>query len=294
MNEEKKFFGEMTKEEFKEALKIIFAKTEKKSDEKEDNEPQTSIFDDIKYYLTFEFVKDFIKWCKTPLTQEVFIQRGKKFKAFWDETVETVVFVLVAVIIIRFFIGEIRWIPSGSMKPTLNEGDRIIVERYSRFFETPKRGDIMVFYPPSTKLSNAPLPLFARLTGIFCNDVAYIKRVIGLPGDKIEVVPEADGSTYVWINDEKYVEDYIKSPYDYPSCPSAYSNQLYLFNNQTMKCGPFYLGENEYFMMGDNRGNSQDSRYWGTLKGDRFVGRAVAVFWPIGRNKVLKRLDTDK
>ena len=110
------------------------------------------------------------------------------------EIIETVVFVLVMVIIIRFYVGEIRWIPSGSMKPTLIEGDRIVVERYSRFFTKPKRGDIMVFYPPSTHLSRKPIPLLSRLTGILCKDIAYIKRVVGLPGDKIEIKFNKDGS----------------------------------------------------------------------------------------------------
>ncbi len=288
MSEEKKFFGEMTKKEFKEALKVIMAKDDKKTVNSEDNESKTSMFEDVKYYLTFEFIRDFIKWYKTPLTKEVFIERGKKVKAGLKETIDTIVFVVVAVILIRFFVGEIRWIPSGSMNPTLLEGDRIIVERSSRFFTSPKRGDIMVFYPPSTKLSNAPWPLFARLTGIFCKDIAYIKRVIGLPGDKIEIKFEPDGAAYVWINDEKYNETYIKSPYEYPPCPATYADEFYLLSNQVMKCGPFYLGEDDYFMMGDNRGNSQDSRYWGTLKRDRFIGRAVSVFWPIGRQKILK------
>ena len=205
------------------------------------------------------------------------------------EMVNTIVFVLVMVIIIRFFIGEIRWIPSGSMHPTLIEGDRIVVERFSRFFESPKRGDIMVFYPPSTRLSNRFIPLITRLTGILCKDVAYIKRVIGLPGDTIEIKHEMDGSAYVYINGEKYVEDYIQSPYEYPSCPPPNIDKIYLLSDQIMKCGPFKLGEDEYFMMGDNRGNSQDSRYWGKLKKDRFIGRATFVFWPINRIKILHR-----
>lgn len=206
------------------------------------------------------------------------------------EVIETVVFVVVMVIIIRFFIGEIRWIPSGSMNPTLVEGDRIVVERYSRFFESPKRGDIMVFYPPSTSLSRNPVPLLARLTGIFCKDVAYIKRVIGLPGDTIEIKQEKDGSAYVYINGKKYEEDYIKSVYEYPSCPDKNANPILLMSDQVMKCGPFKLDDRSYFMMGDNRGNSQDSRYWGVLDKDRFVGRAVFVFWPLNRMKVLHRL----
>ena len=228
---------------------------------------------------------------KTKASVEEFEEKYKAYKeSTLCEIIETVVFVLVMVIIIRFFIGEIRWIPSGSMKPTLVEGDRIVVERYSRFFKGPDRGDIMVFYPPSTKLSRSPIPLFSRLTGILCKDIAYIKRVVGLPGDKIEIKPEADGSAYVWINDKKYKEKYIKSIYEYPACPDSGADIFVLANEQVMNCGPFKLGEDEYFMMGDNRGGSFDSRYWGVLKQDRFVGRAVAVFWPIKRAKVLHKL----
>lgn len=194
------------------------------------------------------------------------------------DIIETVVFVLVMVIVIRFFVCEIRWIPSGSMNPTLVEGDRIIVERYSRFFTTPKRGDIMVFYPPSTQLSRSPLPLLSRLTGILCKDVAYIKRVVGLPGDKIEIKFEKDGAGYVYVNDKKYEEDYIKSVYDYTPCvkPGEVSDFM-LMSDTVAKCGPIIVPKDSYFMMGDNRGNSLDSRYWGTLKRDRFVGRAVFV-----------------
>ncbi len=211
-------------------------------------------------------------------------------KTWWGETISTVVFVVVMLIIIRFFIGEVRWIPSGSMNPTLVEGDRIIVERYSRFFTTPKRGDIMVFYPPSTKLSQKPLPLLSRLIGILCKDVAYIKRVVGLPNDKIEIKFEDDGSAYVYVNDKKYKENYIKSVYEYPLCPSPQMPKTLLATDRIMKCGPFKLKDDEFFMMGDNRGNSQDSRYWGVLKKDRFIGRAVFIFWPLDRIRILKRL----
>lgn len=207
------------------------------------------------------------------------------------EVIETIVFVVVMVIIIRFFIIEIRWIPSGSMKPTLIEGDRIIVERTSRFFSDPQRGDIMVFYPPSTQLSRKPLPLLARLTGLLCKDIAYIKRVVGVPGDKIEIKQEPNGTSYVYINDKKYEEDYIKSVYEYPPCPQPDATELVLANPETMKCGPFVLPEDSYFMLGDNRGGSYDSRYWGTVKKDRFVGRALTVFWPIKRIQILHRLN---
>lgn len=211
-------------------------------------------------------------------------------KTWWGDTISTIIFVVIMVIIIRFFICEIRWIPSGSMNPTLIEGDRIVVERYSRFFTTPKRGDIMVFYPPSTKLSKNPIKLISRLTGILCKDVAYIKRVVGLPGDKVEIKFESDGSAFVYINDKKYKENYIKSVYEYPLCPPKISGKEINLDDRIMKCGPFKLKEDEFFMMGDNRGNSQDSRYWGVLKKDRFIGRATFLFWPLDRIKILRRL----
>jgi len=194
-----------------------------------------------------------------------------KLKAGLKEAVETALFVIIMVILIRFFVGEIRWIPSGSMRPTLIEGDRIFVERVSRFFATPQRGDVMVFYPPSEKLSATPVKVFERLTGFFCKDIAYIKRVVGLPGDKIVIKPDPDGKYAVYINGKRQDEDYIMDAYDYTPC------------TQSMYCGPFTVPKDNYFMMGDNRGNSQDSRFWGFLPRNRFVGKAVFLFWPFTR-----------
>jgi signal peptidase I len=200
----------------------------------------------------------------------------EKHKPIINETVETIVFVVVMVIIIRFFIGEIRWIPSGSMKPTLVEGDRIFVERYSRFYKTPERGDIMVFYPPVEPLRNTPWKVFTRLSGFFCKDIAYIKRVVGMPGDTYEVKGDKAGKYTVYINGKPLDEPYIKSAYDYTPC------------SENMFCGPAQIPQKHYLMLGDNRGNSQDGRYWGLLPEDRFIGRAVFLFWPVNRVKVLK------
>lgn len=187
------------------------------------------------------------------------------------EWVETFVFVFVMVIIIRYFICEIRWIPSASMKPTLVEGDRIVVERVTHFYKKPQRGDILVFYPPFVKPNKTFLGILARRTGILCNDVAFIKRVVGLPGDKVEVKQLPDGKNVVLINDKPLKEDYILSEYDSIPC------------SETMYCGPMVVPEGKYFMMGDNRGNSEDSRFWGFLPEYRIVGRAVFLFWPLNR-----------
>ena len=304
-----KFIGEMTFDEFLDALRIIISKEGDINVKEKDTRSLKEKFSDgleqfikdIKYFFSkeiindfkkdliefFKFLKDiitfkFIKDLFTPkpkqvLTKELFILKGKKFKAAFIDIVETVVFVLVMVIIIRFFVGEIRWIPSGSMKPTLQEGDRIVVERFSRFNSTPKRGDIMVFYPPFEELKNTPGKLFARLTGFFCKDIAYIKRVVGMPGDKYEIKSDEYGKYTVYINDKPLDEPYIKSPYDYTPCTEA------------MFCGPAIIPPKHYLMLGDNRGNSQDGRYWGLLPEDRFIGRAVFLFWPFDRIKSLSK-----
>lgn len=189
------------------------------------------------------------------------------------EWIETFIFVFVMVILIRYFLCEIRWIPSGSMKPTLIEGDRIVVERVTHFYKKPQRGDILVFYPPFVKINKTPLGILARRTGIGCNDVAFIKRVVGLPGEKVEIKNFKDGRHVIYINDKPLEEKYILSEYDYVPC------------SDTMYCGPMIVPEGKYFMMGDNRGNSEDSRFWGFLPEYRIVGRAVTIFWPLNRIK---------
>ncbi len=197
--------------------------------------------------------------------------KQEKVKSIIIETVETVVFVVVMVILIRFFIGEIRWIPSASMHPTLIEGDRIFVERFSRFYDSPKRGDILVFYPPFEDIKVDPISIFSRLTGFFCKDIAYIKRVVGVPGDKLEVKKDSLGEYKVFINDKVLDEPYVLDDEYYIPC------------NTEMFCGPMRIPSGSYFMMGDNRGNSQDSRFWGLMPKERLVGKAVFLFWPLNR-----------
>ena len=196
--------------------------------------------------------------------------------AFFKETIDTVVFVIVAVVIIRFFIGELRWIPSGSMRMTLVEKDRVFVEKISKWYKrAPQRGDVVVFYPPEEELSNSPWALFTRYTGIFCKDIAYIKRIIGLPNETLEIKQDDIGRYFVYINGKKLREEYIHSPINWTPC------------SETVNCGPIKIPEGEYFMMGDNRGNSQDSRYWGTLKEERMIGRSALIFWPLNRIKFM-------
>ena len=193
------------------------------------------------------------------------------------EILSTIAFVLVCVIVIRYSIGELRWIPSGSMRPTIVEKDRVFVEKLDYPKREIKRGDILVFYPPEVKLSNSPLALLSRLSGILCKDVAYIKRVIGLPNDKLEIKYNKEIGEYrVFINDKPLNEPYVSNKNSWTPC------------KEDMFCGPFVIPKDSYFMMGDNRNNSQDSRFWGFLDKNRIIGRANFMFFPFGRINVLK------
>lgn len=197
----------------------------------------------------------------------------EKIKGFIKETVETIVIVVVLVVIIRSLLGEPRWIPSSSMEPTLQIGDNLIVEKVTYRFEKPERGDIIVFYTPDSvhELDNSLWGKFTRMIGFFTKDEAYIKRIIGTPGDKIEVVPNKG----VYINGTFLDEPYQKEVFSGICKPD-------------MICGPYTVPQDSYFMMGDNRNNSTDSRYWGVLPKERIVGKAIFRFWPLTRIGVIK------
>lgn len=224
--------------------------------------------------------KGFVYFLKKILFDEVKDKEGNEKEIdFIKEIISTILFVIIAVILIRFFIGELRWIPSGSMRYTIMEKDRVFVEKLEFPKKEIKRGDILVFYPPETELKYDIFSIFSRLSGIMCKDTAYIKRTIGMPNDKFEIKYNEKLDEYsVYINDEKLNEPYILSKTDwFPRLDCKF-------------CGPFIIPEGHYFMMGDNRGNSHDGRFWGTLAQERIIGRANFMFWPISRINIL----TDK
>ncbi len=152
---------------------------------------------------------------------------------------------------IRAFVAEARYIPSASMEPTLEINDRLIIEKISYRLRLPQRGDVVVFSPTKT----------LQQQGF---KAAFIKRVIGLPGDTVEV---KGGKVYV--NGKALEENYIQEPPKY-----GY--------------GPVQVPEAEYLVLGDNRNNSSDSRVWGFVPRENLIGRAGVRFWPPER---LGRLD---
>jgi|SRR5215212_6375404 len=142
--------------------------------------------------------------------------------------------------VVRPFIVEAFYIPSESMVPTLEVGDRVFVNKFIYRFSEPEHGDIVVF--ESVEGENEDL----------------IKRIVGLPGDRVAVF---DG--VLFVNGERWEEPYV--------------NKLFPDNSSY---GPTTVPEGEVFVMGDNRSNSRDSRFFGPISLDNIEGEAFIIFWP--------------
>lgn len=149
-------------------------------------------------------------------------------------------------LILRLTVIQTYLIPSESMIDTLQVGDRLFANKAAYWFQPIKRGDIIVFAYPKDPSKD------------------FVKRVIGLPGDKVEII---DGKLY--RNDQLVNEPYIKEPmwFDYPE---------------------HIVPENHLFVLGDNRNNSDDSRFWGFLPINNVKGKAYLIFWPIRRMQMVK------
>ncbi len=169
------------------------------------------------------------------------------WKIWWDNF--QILFVaLILALLMRLFVAEPRFIPSDSMVPTLEIGDRLVVEKVSYHFHPPQFGDIVVFDPP---------PQLQTLG--FTKDQAFIKRIIGQPGQIVEV---KDGK--VFVDRTPLKEPYIAAPPDY-------------------RMAPVQVPPGEFFVMGDNRPNSNDSHIWGFLPEQNIIGHAWFRFYPFNR-----------
>ncbi len=156
----------------------------------------------------------------------------------------------------RTFIAESFEIPSSSMLQTLKVGDRLIGEKITYKFSDPKRGDIATFNDPENP------------------SITLIKRVIGVPGDTIDI---HDGAVY--LNGERQYESYTNGQSTYPL-------QEYASFLKGPLSYPYTLKEGEYWMMGDNRSNSLDSRYFGPIARKEMTSKAWFIFWPFNEDRV--------
>jgi signal peptidase I len=183
--------------------------------------------------------------------------------------------VLFVVLILRSFLFEPFQIPSGSMIPTLRIGDFILVNKFTYGIRLPvvrtkiidindpKRGDVMVFFPPH-------VPIY------------YIKRVVGLPGDEIRYI-----NNVLYVNGEKMPQQLLASlPPNQPQfqimkeslAGVEHEMRKNVIPGRLSRQGTWVVPEGHYFMMGDNRDNSSDSREWGPVPEENIVGKAFATW----------------
>ena len=156
------------------------------------------------------------------------------------------------VLLLKEFVIINALIPSGSMENTIMPGDRLIGNRLAYLSEDPKRGDIVIFLYPDDESQ------------------LFVKRVIGLPGEKVTI---EDAKVYIGEKEVLLEEDYLKDEW-------MIDNGSYSFE----------IPEDSYLVLGDNRNNSKDARYWQNayVEGDKILGKAVFRYWPFDSIGVLK------
>ncbi len=170
---------------------------------------------------------------------------------------KTVLFSTAAMLILNGLVIANAVIPTSSMSPTIEPGDRVLGLRFLRDYQ---RGDIIVFDDPDTE-------------GRY-----LIKRIVGVPGDRVSFLPEDDGTCSVSINGEKLEEPYLPEE----MLPEPEFEYLSLT-----------IPEDSYFCLGDNRNNSQDARYWERklITKDEVVAKAVLRYWPVSRAGLFTKPD---
>ena len=212
-------------------------------------------------------------------------------KAKIKDIIEWIYCIIIAVVLallVKYFLGTPTIVKQTSMVPTFQPNDRLILNRLYRTFKTtPQRGDIITFEAPTVSNSAGkkvdlenPVAKYTNKTNglvskFFYNVVeitkrSYIKRVIGLPGDHVEI---KDGSVY--INGEKLEEDYISSDVKTESVNGG----QYL---------DIIVPEKTVFVMGDNRPDSIDSRKFGCIPYEKIEGKIVLRFWPLNKFGTVK------
>jgi signal peptidase I len=185
------------------------------------------------------------------------VSPNAKRQRWLREAVVVLVFAFLVAIVLRTFVVQTFYIPTGSMEPTLQVGDRILVNKLSYHLHGVHRGDIVVFNRPKAENCGGPA----------VNDL--VKRVIGLPGETISIA----GST-VDINGKRLDETWLPASKQRTTRPGPDGTA----SNLSV---PYKIPANNYFVMGDNRGNSCDSRYWGPIPGSLIVGKVELRVWPL-------------
>lgn len=207
-------------------------------------------------------------------------KRKVKRKSTLREYTEAIIIAVALTMLIRTFVIQAFRIPTGSMEDTLLVGDFLFVNKFLYgaavpftdshlpALRDPQRGDILVFKYPRDPSRD------------------FIKRVVGVPGDEVEIRDkvvyvngEAADEPFVKHTNTRVLPENYKNPHIYP--PDAGNRDNY---------GPYVVPEDHYFMMGDNRDNSDDGRFWGPLSRDLIKGKAIFIYWSWNKENMRPRL----
>jgi signal peptidase I len=175
--------------------------------------------------------------------------------------------IVIIVLLIRAFVAQAYNIPSGSMKPTLLVGDFILVNKLVYRFSEPQRGDIVVFKYPIDP------------------NIDFIKRIIALPGEEVEVRNNQvfiNGKPLPLIEVGRGEENGVRKVIYEEVLPEGKKHKVQFYEDfpfSKRDFGPVVVPPNHYFVMGDNRDNSEDSRYWGFLPRENIVGKAFVIYF---------------
>jgi signal peptidase I len=171
-------------------------------------------------------------------------RQAERQQALLREITTTLLITIVLFLGLRYSAQAVP-LDGPSMQPGLHTNERVLVNSLAYLFRQPQRGDVIVFHPPNALTER------------------YIKRVIGLPGDTVRLTV-----TEVYVNGVKLNEPYI-APVPYGTAENPEDESV-------------HLGPDQFFVMGDNRTNSQDSRYFGPISQREIIGKAEFVVWPLG------------
>lgn len=210
-------------------------------------------------------------------------QDKKPFRQKIISLLKIVIIALMINILIKGFLIRAYTVESGSMENTLMVQDRVVTEVVSRYFTQPARGDIIVFVFPDTNMktgeqkirmntfeySKYVISSLLRLQKPADVEEEYVKRIIGLPGDIVDIK-----NSKVYVNGEMINEPYLVN------------QNITNITSSNIKF-PYTVPSNQYFVLGDNRQNSNDSRQWGTVPYENIIGKAMFVYFPISNIKKL-------
>jgi signal peptidase I len=205
-----------------------------------------------------------------PQARQVAPTKAQKAARLRRLVIEYVIIIAVAVglaLLVQAYAVKPYRIPSGSMENTLMVGDRVFVNRFIYHFRSVHRGDIVVFREPGNGQDAGTV---------------LIKRVVGLPGDKISLL-----NGFVYINGKRLSEPYVR-PQRNPD--GTYSPEPTLHFDDGMPydlAAPYRVPAGTYFMMGDNRTDSGDSRQFGPMPSANIIGEAFLIYWPLNRLRIL-------